>query len=51
MSEHAGYQQYYSEADIRFIGRIYTRDIKLLGYTFAPSGVVPTAAQGGRKTG
>ena len=41
VSEHAVYQHYYhSEADIQFVGSIYASDIKLFGYTFAPSGAV-----------
>jgi|SRR5208282_4206627 len=41
VSEHAVYQDYYhSEADIQFVSSIYASDIKLFGYTFAPSGVV-----------
>jgi chondroitin 4-sulfotransferase 11 len=40
VTEHKAYQHYYSEADVRFVGAIYARDVELFGYTFAPSGAM-----------
>jgi hypothetical protein len=45
VSKRLGMQHYYNEADIRFVGQLYSRDVELFGYNFPSPTSVTTAPE------